>query len=172
MHLRALDENPVRYYDGYEEQAAKDGSFHFARVVPGAYRLETGTSGFVLPAHEPIVLRAGERRRGITISAEPSCALASGLGDPRRHFRRLPPDVVSQGVVIPQGTASYQTLRTQSGDHVESQDRVVLWKRETKKSAATDQVDQKNGSLTESVQDRVDIGVPMRASGVIHVTHC
>jgi hypothetical protein len=41
LHLRALDDNPVRYYDGYEETAGKDGSFHFAenqRPLPMADR--------------------------------------------------------------------------------------------------------------------------------------
>jgi hypothetical protein len=47
LHLRALDDNPVRYYDGYEETAGKDGSFHFAEIRPGAYQLETNESDFV-----------------------------------------------------------------------------------------------------------------------------
>ena len=30
LHLRRLDDNPIRYYDGYEETTAKDGIFRFA----------------------------------------------------------------------------------------------------------------------------------------------
>jgi hypothetical protein len=75
LHLRALDENPVRYYDGYEEKTAKDGSFHFANIVPGAYRLETGTSDFILPVSKPITLRTGEKRGGVTLSVIPSSSL-------------------------------------------------------------------------------------------------
>lgn len=75
LHLRAIDENPVRYYDGYEETAAKDGSFHFASIAPGAYQLETDTSGFTLPVPQPIELRAGESRRGVTVSVTPSFSL-------------------------------------------------------------------------------------------------
>ena len=75
LHLRAVDQNPVRYYDGYEEKTAKDGSFHFAKVEPGAYRLESETSGFTLPMPEPITLRPGERRRDVVISVKPSFSL-------------------------------------------------------------------------------------------------
>lgn len=75
LHLRAVDQNPVRYYDGYEEKTAKDGSFHFANIEPGAYRLESETSGFTLPVPEPITLRPGERRRDVVISVKPSISL-------------------------------------------------------------------------------------------------
>lgn len=75
LHLRAVDQNPVRYYDGYEEKTAKDGSFHFARVEPGAYRLESDTSGFTLPVPQPITLRPGERRKDVVISVKPSLSL-------------------------------------------------------------------------------------------------
>jgi hypothetical protein len=68
IHLRSLEQNPVRYYDGYAETTEKDGSFHFAHIAPGAYQFET-TSGFMLPAPIPITLRAGEKRRGVAIQA-------------------------------------------------------------------------------------------------------
>jgi hypothetical protein len=86
LHLRSLDENPVRYYDGYEETAAKDGSFHFAKIEPGAYRLESETSGFTLPVQEPFTLRAGETRRNVAISVTPSpslCGRVTENGAPR-----------------------------------------------------------------------------------------
>jgi|HubBroStandDraft_6_1064221.scaffolds.fasta_scaffold51214_1 hypothetical protein len=75
LHLRAVDQNPVRYYDGYEEKTAKDGSFHFAKVEPGAYRLESETSGFTLPVPGSITLRPGERRKDVVISVKPSFSL-------------------------------------------------------------------------------------------------
>jgi hypothetical protein len=75
LHLRALDENPVRYYDGYEENVAKDGSFHFAEIEAGAYQLETEASGFTLSVPETITLRAGESRKGVVISVTPSFSL-------------------------------------------------------------------------------------------------
>jgi hypothetical protein len=75
LHLRANDENPVRYYDGYEEKTARDGSFHFAKVEPGTYRIELETSGFTLPVQEPITLRPGERRKDVVISVKPSFSL-------------------------------------------------------------------------------------------------
>ena len=68
LHLRALDDNPIRYYDGYKERAGKDGSFHFALIQPGTYQLETIESGFRVPVPEPITLRAGESRKGIVVS--------------------------------------------------------------------------------------------------------
>ena len=68
LHLRALDGNPVRYYDGYEETAANDGSFHFAQIQPGAYQLETDENGFRIPVPERITLRAGESRKGVVLS--------------------------------------------------------------------------------------------------------
>jgi hypothetical protein len=75
LHLRALDETPVHYYDGYEETAAKDGSFHFAEIQPGAYQLETDESGFRIPVPERITLRAGESRKGVVLSITRSFSL-------------------------------------------------------------------------------------------------
>jgi len=75
LHLRALDDNPVRYYDGYEEKAAKDGSFHFIEVKPGTYRLEIETSGFTLPVQGPITLRAGEHHKAVALSVTHSLSL-------------------------------------------------------------------------------------------------
>jgi hypothetical protein len=75
LHLRALDDNPIRYYDGYEQTAGTDGSFHFAEIQPGTYQLETDPSGFRIPAPEGIALHAGESRKGIVVSVTRSFSL-------------------------------------------------------------------------------------------------
>ena len=88
LHLRALDEDPVRYYDGYEEKAAKDGTFHFAEIKPGAYQLETETNGFTPPVPVPITVQAGESRRGVVISVTPSfslCGRVTENGAPKNN---------------------------------------------------------------------------------------
>jgi hypothetical protein len=68
LHLRSLDQNPVRYYDGYEEVTTKDGVFRFADIAPGLYQLESETSGFTLVVPETITLHAGERRKRVIVS--------------------------------------------------------------------------------------------------------
>lgn len=86
LHLRALDENPLRYYEGYEGKAAKDGSFHFAQLKPGAYRFETAASGYTLAEPQTITLRPGESRKGVVISVTPSfslCGRVTENGAPR-----------------------------------------------------------------------------------------
>ncbi len=88
LHLRSLDNNPVRYYDGYEVTTAKDGTFHFADLEAGAYQLETNGTGFTLPAPLPIALRPGEIRKGLTISVVPTpslCGRVTDNGAPRNN---------------------------------------------------------------------------------------
>ena len=75
LHLRSLDQNPVRYYDGYEDVATKDGVFHFADIAPGLYQLESETSGFTQVVPETITLHVGESRKGVVVSLRPSVSL-------------------------------------------------------------------------------------------------
>lgn len=75
LHLRALDPNPVRYYDGYEETTTKDGRFHFAMIQPGTYQMEAKESGIRLAATPVIHLRNGESRKGIVLSAKRGISL-------------------------------------------------------------------------------------------------
>lgn len=86
LHLRSLDGDPVRYYDGYEETAASDGSFHFGQITPGAYQLEASASGFTPSTPLPITLRPGESRRGVSISLTSSsfvCGRVTENGVPK-----------------------------------------------------------------------------------------
>jgi protocatechuate 3,4-dioxygenase beta subunit len=86
VHLRSLEENPVRYYDGYEEKTKKDGSFHFAGIEPGPYQVQTDGRGFTLSVSEPFSLHAGEIRKSIIISVTPSfslCGRVTENGSPR-----------------------------------------------------------------------------------------
>ncbi|HKF21594.1 MAG TPA: carboxypeptidase-like regulatory domain-containing protein [Candidatus Angelobacter sp.] len=88
VHLRLPDENPLRYYDGYEETTTEDGTFHFADIAPGTYQVETATSGFMLPVPMAITLRPGEKRKGVAITVTPSYSLCGRLteqGAPARY---------------------------------------------------------------------------------------
>jgi hypothetical protein len=81
LHLRALDENPVRYYDGYEVKAANDGSFDFADIQPDPYQLETDGTGFTLAAPRLITLHPSETRRGVTVTVTPTLSLCGRVTD-------------------------------------------------------------------------------------------
>ena len=80
VHLQPVDDDPTRYYDGYEVTAEKDGSFYFAEIKPGTYRLTAEASGFMPSrpgsgADAAITLHAHERRKGVTITMVPRRAL-------------------------------------------------------------------------------------------------
>jgi len=49
LHLEAVAENPVRYYDGYEAVPAPDGTFSFTEIPPGDYRLTVEPSAIAPP---------------------------------------------------------------------------------------------------------------------------
>jgi hypothetical protein len=85
LHLRTLDDNPVRYYDGYEERAGKDGRFHFADIGAGTYRLEAEAVGLRLPKPEVLTLAAGEKRSDVLVALIPAlaiCGRATSNGAP------------------------------------------------------------------------------------------
>jgi hypothetical protein len=48
VHLEPAIQSPVRYYDGYEALPREDGSFTFAEIPPGKYRLSV-EEGVVTP---------------------------------------------------------------------------------------------------------------------------
>ncbi len=72
VYLQPVDDDPTRYYDGYQVAAEKDGSFSFDEIKPGTYRLRAEALGFIsTPASgdgTEITLRAHEKRKGVTIS--------------------------------------------------------------------------------------------------------
>jgi len=39
VHLQSGDEDPTRYYDGYQVETDKDGKFLLDLIKPGSYRL-------------------------------------------------------------------------------------------------------------------------------------
>ncbi|MBX7259884.1 MAG: carboxypeptidase-like regulatory domain-containing protein, partial [Candidatus Hydrogenedentes bacterium] len=86
VRLRAMDDNPLRYYDGYEEMTGPDGRFRFGQIKPGRYRVETATRGLRLAAVTTVNLRAGEKRRGFKVRVAPSfslCGRVTGEGASR-----------------------------------------------------------------------------------------
>lgn len=86
LHLQPVDENPTRYYDGYEVTAETDGSFIFAEIKPGTCRLTAEASGFMpatpdIGAGAAITLHAREKRRGVAITLVPPRALCGHVRD-------------------------------------------------------------------------------------------
>jgi hypothetical protein len=72
VYLESGDDNPTRYYDGYKVSAEKDGSFSFADIKPGTYRLRAEAVGFMTAASDgagaEIVLHPNEKRKDVTVS--------------------------------------------------------------------------------------------------------
>jgi len=72
VYLESTDDNPTRYYDGYQVAAEKNGSFSFSEIKPGTYQLRAEAFGFMSAApsgHETeITLRPNEKRKGVTIA--------------------------------------------------------------------------------------------------------
>jgi hypothetical protein len=72
IYLQSGDENPTRYYDGYQTQTDKDGKFSFAEIAPGTYRLRAETMGFMNAGPDgdkgiEITLRPHDKRKKIVI---------------------------------------------------------------------------------------------------------
>ncbi|MGO8789971.1 MAG: collagen binding domain-containing protein [Terriglobia bacterium] len=94
LHLQPVNDNPARYYDGYEVTAEKDGRFYFAEIKPGTYRLTAEASGFmcatpVRGADAPITLHANEKRKGVMIALIPRrvlCGRVTENGIPRKTW--------------------------------------------------------------------------------------
>jgi protocatechuate 3,4-dioxygenase beta subunit len=94
VYLQSSDANPTRYYDGYQVSAEKDGSFSFAEIKPGTYRIRAEASGFMsaMPDGEVgtrITLRAHEKRKGVTIAMvhlRALCGLVTEEGTPKQTW--------------------------------------------------------------------------------------
>ncbi len=72
VYLESTDDNPTRYYDGYQVAGEKNGSFSFSEIKPGTYQLRAEAFGFMSAdpsGHETeITLRPNEKRKGVAIA--------------------------------------------------------------------------------------------------------
>lgn len=92
VYLQAIDDNPLRYYDGYKATAKQDGSFIFTYVKPGTYQIKAQASGFMLAptgntTSSKVTLRANQTLRGIKIAMAPVtqvCGRITDNGVPRK----------------------------------------------------------------------------------------
>jgi Carboxypeptidase regulatory-like domain len=90
VYLQAPDDNPTRYYDGYQATTKEDGSFSFRDVKPGTYQLRVEASGFMSSTLDTdgakITLRAHEIRKGVGVSMvrkRTLCGQVTENGSPR-----------------------------------------------------------------------------------------
>jgi hypothetical protein len=72
VYLQSFDENPTRYYDGYQAQTDKDGKFSFTEIAPGTYRLRAEAMGYMNGGPDgdkgiEISLRPHDKRKKIVI---------------------------------------------------------------------------------------------------------
>jgi hypothetical protein len=77
VYLQPTGQNPTRYYDGYKAEAKSDGSFVFAQIEPGSYRIRAEASGFIAArassdTEELIVLHVNETRKDVRITMVPA----------------------------------------------------------------------------------------------------
>ena len=94
VYLESLDDNPTRYYDGYQVDTQKDGSFSFVAIRPGRYRLRAGAFGYMAADasntdETVITLHPRENRRGIAVALIQRpvlCGRVTENGKPRQTF--------------------------------------------------------------------------------------
>jgi protocatechuate 3,4-dioxygenase beta subunit len=73
VFLQSDDENPTRYYDGYQTATDKNGIFSFEGITPGNYHLWAQAPGF-MPAGSAddggikITLQRDEHRTDVTVA--------------------------------------------------------------------------------------------------------
>ena len=73
VFLQSDDENPTRYYDGYQAAADKYGKFSFAKIKPGTYSVWAQAPGSMSAGSGEnreikITLQPGEQRTHVTIA--------------------------------------------------------------------------------------------------------
>jgi hypothetical protein len=121
VYLETVSDNPTRYYDGYQVSAAKDGSFHFADITPGTYRLTAHAFGFLVDAPQTITLRKGEKRKNVIVQFAPRtiiCGRVTEDGKPKKTWASVYRYDPQYGTLIrsffpstePDGSFSYDDL--------------------------------------------------------------
>lgn len=89
LQLQPVDDNPTRYYDGYEVTSEKDGSFYFADVKPGTYRLTAEADGLMSAHCAAIKLQAHQKREGVLLTMlprRPLCGHLTENGSPKKTW--------------------------------------------------------------------------------------
>jgi hypothetical protein len=99
VYLQSEDENPTRYYDGYQANGDKNGKFSFEEIKPGIYHIWAKATGFISVGSGDdngikITLRPNEHRTGVTI--------------PMVHRRALCGSVTEGGTPKPTWVSSYR----------------------------------------------------------------
>ncbi|MGA2965988.1 MAG: carboxypeptidase-like regulatory domain-containing protein [Terriglobales bacterium] len=115
VYLQSGDEDPTRYYDGYQAQTDKDGRFTFTEIAPGTYRLRAEAMGFMNSGRDgdegiKITLRPHDKRKGVVIPMVRRLALCGEVtenGNPKQSFMsvfRYDPEFGTLSNTYPPGT--------------------------------------------------------------------